>query len=219
MRLYLKIKATQKIIPFDHQHLLTGTIHKWIGCDNKEHGNISLYSFSQLQKGDSTLSGLVFKNNTELFFSAYDSDLVKKVVKGIQTDPHLFLGLEVLEIVIQEESDLSSRNLFYLASPIFIKRKINNNIEHILYDDSRANQFLEETLKMKMNFAGLSDDSLKIMFDTTSPFAKTKLINYNGIKNRTSWCPVIIEGKSETKLFAWNVGLGNSTGIGFGAIK
>jgi CRISPR/Cas system endoribonuclease Cas6 (RAMP superfamily) len=29
---------------------------------------------------------------------------------------------------------------------------------------------------------------------------------------------VIIEGKPETKLFAWDVGIGNSTGIGFGAI-
>lgn len=219
MRLHLKIKATQKILPYDHQHLLTGTIHKWIGCENKEHGNVSLYSFSQLQKGECALNGLVFKNNTEVFFSAYDSDLVKKVINGIKADPHMFHGLEVQEIYIHEDSDLSSRNLFYLASPIFIKRKINNNIEHILYDDSRANQFLEETLKMKMNFAGLSDDSLKIMFDRTSPFAKTKLINYDGIKNRTSWCSVIIEGKPETKLFAWNVGLGNSTGIGFGAIK
>jgi CRISPR/Cas system endoribonuclease Cas6 (RAMP superfamily) len=34
-----------------------------------------------------------------------------------------------------------------------------------------------------------------------------------------NWCPIIIKGKPETKLFAWNVGLGNSTGIGFGAIK
>ena len=43
--------------------------------------------------------------------------------------------------------------------------------------------------------------------------------NYNGVENKASWCPVIVEGKPETKAFAWNVGLGNSTGIGLGAIK
>jgi CRISPR-associated endoribonuclease Cas6 len=45
------------------------------------------------------------------------------------------------------------------------------------------------------------------------------MIIYKGIANKANWCPVIIKGRPETKLFAWNVGLGNSTGIGFGAIK
>jgi CRISPR-associated endoribonuclease Cas6 len=63
------------------------------------------------------------------------------------------------------------------------------------------------------------DDNLEIRFEKNYSKAKTKLIAYNGIKNKTNWCPVIIKGKPETKFFAWNVGLGNSTGIGFGAIK
>jgi CRISPR-associated endoribonuclease Cas6 len=70
-----------------------------------------------------------------------------------------------------------------------------------------------------MKLAGLEDDTLEIQFDRENPRATTKLINYKEIKNRTNWCPVIIKGKPETKLFAWNVGIGNSTGIGFGAIK
>jgi CRISPR-associated endoribonuclease Cas6 len=70
-----------------------------------------------------------------------------------------------------------------------------------------------------MKLAGIEDNGLSIKFDTDYPRASTKMLNYNGIKNRASWCPVFIEGEPETKLFAWNVGLGNSTGIGFGAIK
>ena len=70
-----------------------------------------------------------------------------------------------------------------------------------------------------MKIAGLIDDDIKLRFDTSYPKARTKLLTYNNVKNRASWCPVIIEGKPESKLFAWNVGLGNSTGIGFGAIK
>lgn len=45
------------------------------------------------------------------------------------------------------------------------------------------------------------------------------LIDYRGVKNKASWCPIRIIGNAETKLFAWNAGIGNSTGIGFGAIK
>jgi CRISPR-associated endoribonuclease Cas6 len=78
---------------------------------------------------------------------------------------------------------------------------------------------MKETLQTKMNDAGITDDTFNIRFETTYPKAGTKMITYNGVQNKANWCPVIIEGKPETKLFAWNVGLGNSTGIGFGAIK
>ena len=67
------------------------------------------------------------------------------------------------------------------------------------------------------------DDTLKISFDQNYPGKRTKKLDYKHgnqiIQIRANWCPVIIEGKPETKQFAWNVGLGNSTGIGFGAIK
>ena len=45
------------------------------------------------------------------------------------------------------------------------------------------------------------------------------MVTYNGIKNRASLVPIVIEGTTEQITFAWSVGLGNSTGIGFGALK
>ena len=77
---------------------------------------------------------------------------------------------------------------------------------------------MTETLKSKMKLVNLEDETLKIAFDKSYSKAKTKLITYNGINNKASLCPLIIKGKPKTKAFAWNVGIGNSTGIGFGAI-
>jgi len=131
----------------------------------------------------------------------------------------MFFGLFVEEVTLQEDPDLSDCEIFYPASPIFIKRRINDKIEQILYDNPDASQFLKETIQTKMEMVGLTDDSFDIKFDLSYPKPGTKLIAYKGIKNKTSWCPVIIKGKPETKSFVWNVGLGNSTGIGFGAIK
>jgi CRISPR-associated endoribonuclease Cas6 len=218
MRIHLKIKTTNGVIPFDHQPFLTGTIHKWLGW-NEEHGEVSLYSFSQLEGGKATPKGLRFERGTSFFFSTYNSDLIKKLIGGIQADPTLFHGLTVLEIIIQEDPDLSDRELFFVASPIFIKRRNGEKVDHIIYNDHRANACLKETLLSKMGKAGLTDETLRIRFEDNYPKAGTKKITYNGVQNRASWCPVVIEGKPETKLFAWNVGLGNSTGIGFGAIK
>lgn len=218
MRIHLKVLTRNKTVPFDHQALLTGTIHKWLGW-NEEHGEVSLYSFSRLEGAKATKAGLQFTADTYFFISAHDSELIKKLISGIQTDPSMFHGLTVSEIIIQEDPDLSERNLFHVGSPIFIKRRVGENVDHILFNDARANDSLKETLLTKMSKAGLTDDTLDVRFDRSYPKAGTKKITYNKVQNRASWCPVIIDGKPETKLFAWNVGLGNSTGIGFGAIK
>ena len=130
----------------------------------------------------------------------------------------MFNDLEVGEIIMQEDPDFSGKEVFFPGSPVFIKRKIGEKIDHILFDNPMAGEYLKETLLTKMEQAGLEDDTLNISFDKTYRKAGSKMVTYNGIKNKASWCPVLINGKPETKLFAWNVGLGNSTGIGFGAI-
>ncbi|RCW32768.1 CRISPR-associated endoribonuclease Cas6 [Marinilabilia salmonicolor] len=218
MRLHFKIKTGNQIVPFNHQHLLTGVVHKWLGW-NQEHGDLSLYSFSRLEGGRKAKNGLSFENGSSFFFSAWDEDLTKRLIEGIQKDPEMFNGMQVTEVIMQPTPDLSEKDLFYPASPIFIKRQTENNTEHIIYNDPRANEFLKETLESKMQKAGLTDETLDVRFDLSYPRAGTKLVTYKNIKNRANWCPVIINGKPETKAFAWEVGLGNSTGIGFGGVK
>ena len=218
MRVTLLIQASKQVIPFDHQPLLTGTIHKWLGW-NDEHGKISLFSFSRLEGGKVMKTGIQFENQASFFFSSHNTELIKRLIAGIQTDPQMFYGLQVTEIVLQEDPDLTNRELFFVASPILIKRRVGLKIDHILFDDVRANTCLIETLHTKMKEAGIFDSTLDIHFDVAYSKAGTKKITYNGVENRASWCPIFIKCKPETKLFAWNVGLGNSTGIGFGAIK
>ncbi len=218
MRIHLSIKTAENIIPFDHQHQLTGTIHKWLG-ENQEHGKTSLFSFSQLSGAKVTSRGFKFDRGTSFFISAHDTGIIKDLIRGITQEPIMFNSFKVDEVIIQENPDLTNKELFFLASPVFIKRKIDDKVEHIFYNNPRAGDYLAETMRTKMEMAGLVDQSLKIEFDLTYSKASTKMITYNGIQNRANWCPVIIKGKPETKVFAWNTGLGNSTGIGFGAIK
>lgn len=218
MRLHIKIKSGNQIVPFNHQHLLTGAIHKWLGW-NKEHGELSLYSFSRLGGGQKMRDGLTFQEGSTFFFSTPNEEMSRQLIKGIQQDPSMFSGLSVVEVIMQPTPDVSEKYLFYPASPIFIKRREGDHVEHIVYHDARANACLKETLQSKLEKAGITDETLDVRFDLSYNRAGTKLISYKGIKNRANWCPVIIEGKPETKAFAWEVGLGNSTGVGFGAVK
>jgi len=127
--------------------------------------------------------------------------------------------MTVENVVIEENPNEINEEYFFAASPILIKRQLNGSIKHLIYSDAEAGSLLEETLKHKMEIAGLEDQTLKITFDTSYQRATTKLVRYKGIENRASMCPVKITARPETKVFAWLVGLGNSTGIGFGAIN
>lgn len=218
MRIHLRTTANTSPVPFNYQQKLVGTIHKWIG-NNSIHDKISLYSFSWLNGGRKVGNALDFSNGASLFISFYDEKFIKQIIKTILDDPEMFCGLTVTDIMIDDEPDLENRERFDCASPIFIKRKIEDGtIKQYNFNDQEANSLLKETLLSKMKEVGLNDETLEIKFDTSFDKKKLKFVRYHDIGNKASFCPVIIKAKPETKLFAWNVGIGNCTGIGFGAI-
>ncbi len=218
MRIHLRTTANTSPVPFNYQQKLVGTIHKWIG-NNSIHDKISLYSFSWLNGGRKVGNALDFSNGASLFISFYDEHIIKQIIKTILDDPEMFCGLTVTDIMIDDEPDLENRERFDCASPIFIKRKIEDGtIKQYNFNDQEANSLLKETLLSKMKEVSLNDETLEIKFDTSFDKKKLKFVRYHDIGNKASFCPVIIKAKPETKLFAWNVGIGNCTGIGFGAI-
>ncbi|MFA8451249.1 MAG: CRISPR-associated endoribonuclease Cas6 [Bacteroidales bacterium] len=219
MRLHLVLEGTSSPIPFNYQHKLTGVLHKWLG-QNDLHDKISLYSFSQLDGGKAQNGHLNFEYGGKWFISIWEKQYAKQLIDGIQRDPDMFLGLQVREVILQEDPDLSEKTFFQVASPVHIKHTEERTVRFILFNDPTSTDYLTATLKHKMKQAGMpEDETLNVRFDTSYPKAKTKLITYKDVKNKCNWCPIIIEGKPESKAFAWNVGVGNSTGIGFGAIK
>ena len=219
MRIHISTTKNTSLVPFDYQQKLVGTIHKWIG-PNSIHDRISLYSFSWLKGGEMKANALSFPNGATMFLSFYDDDTMKQVVRTILDDPQMFCGMSVVNITIDDVPLLEDRETFYCASPIFIKRKLENgSTKQYTYEDEQSGLLLKETLLSKMREAGLEEDeTLEIRFDTSYNRKKFKLVRYHGIGNKASLCPVVIKARPETKLFAWNVGLGNCTGIGFGAI-
>ncbi len=218
MRVHIQFSKSKEIIPFNHQEVLTGAFHKWIGKNNI-HDNLSLYSFSRLNGARLKKDGLYFPSQAKWFISIYDKDLFKKLLSGILDKPELRWGMIVNNFFVQQEPDFTFQTEFKAASPIFIKRNIENNQKHYIFDDKKTSELMIETLQNKMRKIGLKDDSLKIEFSTKYNNPKTAKITYKGIENKANICPVIIKGKPETKAFAWNVGVGNCTGIGFGAIS
>lgn len=219
MRLHIKVSASHKPIDFNYQSLLTGCVHKWLGRENEEHGKISLYSFSWLQNVEVTSEGIRLLDGTYFTLSFYDSKQVRRVVKNILEQPEMFTGSRVVDVRLLSAPKFSNQERFFPGSPILIKRHDENKITHYTYRDEEANRFMTETLKSKASIAGLDTEGIKVYFDPTYPHPKTKVVAYKGVKSKANLCPVIVEGTPEIIAFAWHVGIGNSTGVGFGALK
>ncbi len=219
MRLHIKSSKNKEDIPFAYQQKMTGVLHKWLGDNNQEHGEVSLYSFSWLRNTKVAGKGLNCPNGASFFVSFYDTQRLKEVLSNIRTEPEMFCGMFVEDVVIEDTPDLTQQEQFSLGSPILIKRPVNGKITEFYYDNPESGKLLEETLRTKMRLAGIpDDDTLSIAFNLLYAKKKTKLVWYDNISNKANMCPVIIKGSNLTKQFAWNVGLGNSTGVGFGSI-
>ncbi len=216
MRIYLKLTPNQEICPFNYQGHLVQRFHKWLG-PNSVHNEISLYSLSWLSHGKRKGKGLDFQNGSNWFISCWDMGLMKKIIQGIQKGPEVAFGMQVSTIQIREAPTFSNLEAFRVASPVFIKRSIEKKEQFYYYQDEQSEKLLTETLLNKMKKANLSG-TVKVAFDTNYAHSKIRKITYKGIDRKASTCPIIIQGDPEIIRFAWNVGIGNGTGIGFGAL-
>lgn len=106
------------------------------------------------------------------------------------------------------------------VSPILLKQ----DNKHFTYKDNETqtsemmkNLILKKAEILKFN---LSADDFSIKFDKSYDGKKTKLIKFNNVNNRSSACPVIVKtDNNDIVEFIKNVGVGHSTGCGFGFVQ
>lgn len=221
MRIYLKLSKNKELIPFNNQHLLTAALHRWIGRNNELHDKQSLYCFSWLQNVKTGHKGISLTEDSYFFISAYEDEFIKKVIKGIMEDAYAFCGSSVVDVMIKYAPEFESNHRFMLSSPVLVKQKLEGQrkFNYMIYSDEGFEDVLTENLKTKMRIANMEDEGVEVRLDKSFVNPHTKLIDYKGVFNKVSVCPVIISGTPEQIAFAWSVGLGYSTGIGFGSLK
>ncbi len=220
MRLHFELSPNIQPVPFDYQHFLTGVLHKWLG-NNTLHDGLSLYSLSWLTGSQRVNEGLSFPSGAKWFVSAHDQSLIQQIADAAMLEPDVCCGMKVLSMHQQRTPDFGSSFTFKVASPVLARgQKVDGKVEHFVFSDAEANEVLTQTLRHKLDLAGLSEHTSKasVRFDRSYRNARTKLVTINGIGNRASVCPVIVEGTPEAVQFAWNVGAGHLTGSAFGSL-
>lgn len=223
MRLHFQLSPNTQVVPFDYQNFLTGAFHKWLGL-NTIHDELSLYSLGWLSGGvtrenGKPLGGLNFPNGAQWFISAHDETLLHRLAESALRDGSVCYGMKVTEIRTQGTPDFGPRFRFKAGSPILARSKeIEGRVTHYTCKDEAADAVLTQTLRRKLDTAGLNSDGVSVRFDRSYRSPKIKLVTIKGIGNRCSICPVIVEGPPEAVAFAWNVGIGHLTGNGFGSL-
>lgn len=217
MRLYFDLSPNTGPVPWEYQHFLIGTLHKWLGR-NELHDGISLYSLSWLSGGQRKGEALQFAKGAKWFVSFFDVDLCKRVLSASLSNCEVCCGMKVIGVQIEENRKFEDQHRFLAATPILARRFDGKRLVHLTFKDLEADLVLTQTLQTKLKQAGLTADAVRVSFDRTYPKARTKLVTIKGIHNKASLCPVIVQGPPESVSFAWDVGVGHSTGSGFGAL-
>lgn len=232
MRLHFQLSPSRQTVPFDYAQPLASVFNSWLGNNNAHHSALSLYSLGWIQSARSHKrpDGFEFPMGAHWFLSAPDTpqgqSLLEQIIEATSRFPQFLFGMEIVETSAQSTPDFSERHNFRVGSPVFIRGDQDEERDlHVLWDHPRADELLTRTLRHKLDAAGLShlSESASVSFDQSYAYPKSKLIwikegNGKPFRKRASFCPVVVSGNPEAVKFAWNVGCGGLTGMGFGSL-
>lgn len=205
--------------------------------DGKYHNNdVKTFSSSFLNRSKLIGTSLCFPNGADLYVSSPDSDFMRDFVLGLEKNYNnkatFIAGMKIDNIqVIDNTIDFEGVQKINtnFVSPIVVKNPLRRNGINYLTINDHSNEELTYAMKnliiKKAQKLNIQISEFNIEFNTTYKNKKVKHYYYpnsNAKNNKVlilaNSCPLIIEGDKDTYNFIKSVGVGNSTGIGFGKI-
>ena len=221
MRIKISFKPSMVKHSGSIHHYVNGMIHKLLGSNNKYHNNFSTYAVSSLQGGKLINGGIVFNNGAYLYISFPDStSFYNDIMMGLLTSDKTFAGDLEFDNKI-DECDFKphkSYDIVRTISPILLK---NDNGETITFKDDDFIRIITEKSKKKLIKNGISvekADSIELI-----PFhfenGKLKYVKVKNVVNVSSQVMFLVKGDIQARYMLYCLGLGKSTGSGFGSVE
>ena len=227
MKLRIEFTPNTEPVPFTYVTNLNGYLHKILGSDNKYHDEISLYSTSFLHNGKISRDKkyLNFPNGAHWFISSPDKEFIMDFISNVYNNTEFAFGMELLsvEIINLELINHGDYYIFNTLSPILLKQRdfvTRKNIYYTYEDDIKTtSELMKSIIIKKSEKIGLfiKPTDFEISFNYEYEQTKIKWITVKSVHNKTSVCPIFIKtSNSEIAKFISDVGVGHSTGSGFG---
>lgn len=217
MRIKVIFNANGKKIPFINQHMLNGYIHKCIGKDNKFHDGFSDYCISMLCGGKMfDKESIIFEDKAFFTVTSSNEEFLSSVMIGIMGNP-MFNGMPLDTITPMSEKFYNGKNYFATLSPILLKRKLDRGkYEFITGDNADYVSELKASIIRKLNSLSIEVPSdFDVIVESN---IKKKSIMVKNVKNVGNLHLLTIIAPREIAETIYNIGIGNSTGSGFGTI-
>ena len=212
-KIYFNIPNT--MIPINNQHEMNSYIHRCLGKDNQYHDTFSNYSISSLQGGKFNGNGLVFNENPYIQVASNDMNFISKFVNGAQFGGHEVFDMKCIRVELCDFKVNDFYDKILTISPILLR---DENDMKITFKNPQWIERLNDLCKKKLAHAGIVDETFKIELRQPEK-AKVKVVWVGDTFNHSTMTSLFVYGKPKTRKTLYNLGLGGSTGSGFGSIK
>lgn len=244
-RILLKFKPNLMPVPINFQTMQNVYIYgKCFDGDKELHDSTNLHCTSQLYGGKLKDNSIEFKNGGLISFSTINESIMRKLIMGAFKHKDLFCGMEFDCVDAVFEKFYNGCNHFSTLSPFVFKENDRDSYKYVVFNDPRfLSKISEKTKKNKLiildypEFSEYATNRTKnklLKIDPELDLTKFKIeihphknhkIKKTIIKKGNSdvvvfsnQCQLSIYGNSKVSELIYNVGLGQSTGSGFGTI-
>jgi CRISPR-associated endoribonuclease Cas6 len=209
-------------IPFKNQREVNGFIYnRLFDRDEEIHSSFSPYSISGLQ-------GLVASDDKKCLVpvmepyiqvsSASDditNRIVAGVIKSINSKNKVLFGRRVTHIVCEDDSKVGKTyDVIKTLSPVLLIK----DGRKLTCRDEGWETVLTEHCKRKLSNNGILDETFRIEFSKPENI-KVKNIFVGEVFNPCTSFVATVYGKPKTRKLLYSLGIGGSTGSGFGAVE
>lgn len=213
--------ASEKV-PVQNQSYLNYYVHKCLGDNNKYHNKSSDYSVSELYGGklNRDKKTLSFINGGYIVITSNNQEFINDLTGGIMLNKNLRWGMvfERFDFII--EKFYNGWNHFATLSPFIIKKTIGfKKYEFVkLTDDNFAEEVKNHmSNKLKAIYKGINLEGFDVNV-VDHPAHKVKPVMVKNCNNYANQCQVSFFCSADVAEKIYNLGLGQSTGSGFGTI-
>lgn len=225
-KLIIEFTPNTEPVPFVTNPLVSSWFHETLGSNNKYHGEKSNYSISTLQGGKMCKNGdktyLNFENGGYIIFSTLNSDMYVELLDKLHRNKYLGYGMTYNGYSFKD----------FNLSPRFDKVKTNSELLLCTKDNNKKDiylnvkdhpEFLEiliEKTKNKLKEYLSEDDFKGFNIELINPDkANRKWVALPTVVHCTSMVRMKIYGTKKLRTVLYLIGIGKSTGYGFGSLS
>ena len=221
MRIKLLLSATNNELPINNQHIVNSFIHRALGKNNKFHDSKNDYSISSLQGGKwiKNTRNISFKNGGYILITSLNKEFLDNIMIGLYTTP-FYEDIKVNGLEFIDEKFVDGWNYFVTLSPFIIKKYSSkkdytfNTLNDENFEQLVKNYLINKLLKINSKL-DLSDFNVVIPKHDNHKTVNTMVKN---VKNIANSCHINIYTNKKVAELLYNIGIGQSTGCGFGTI-